>query len=116
MIRRVDKPWGHETIWAVTERYVGKLLSIRKGHRLSLQLHRQKDESIYVLRGILRLTLENAAGDLETLVLGPGETRRIPTGRQHRFEAQEQCELIEVSTPELDDVVRIQDDYGRSDP
>lgn len=116
MRRHVEKPWGHETIWAVTERYVGKLLSIRTGHRLSLQLHRRKDESIYVLRGVLRLTLENDAGELETLRLGPGETRRIPTGRRHRFEAEEECELIEVSTPELDDVVRLEDDYGRRDP
>jgi mannose-6-phosphate isomerase len=112
--RRVDKPWGHEEIWAETDRYVGKILSIRRGHRLSLQLHRRKDESIYVLRGSLRLTLENDGGELEQIELGPGEHRRIPTGRRHRFEAIDDCDLLEVSTPELDDVVRLDDDYGRS--
>ena len=116
MGRRVDKPWGHEEVWAETDRYVGKLLSIRAGQRLSLQLHRRKDESIYVVRGVLRLTLENEHGELELSDLAPGESRRIPVGRRHRFEAIEDCELMEVSTPELDDVVRLEDDYGRADP
>jgi mannose-6-phosphate isomerase-like protein (cupin superfamily) len=111
--RRADKPWGWEEIWAETERYAGKILMIRAGHRLSLQLHRRKDESIYVLAGRLRLTLENAAGELEQVDLPPGESRRIPTGRRHRFEALEETRLIEVSTPELGDVVRLEDDYGR---
>jgi mannose-6-phosphate isomerase-like protein (cupin superfamily) len=114
MARRVDKPWGWEEIWAETESYAGKLLMIRAGHRLSLQLHRKKDESLYVLDGRLRLTLENDAGQLEQLDLGPGESRRIPIGRRHRFEAIDDTRLIEVSTPELDDVVRLEDDYGRS--
>ncbi len=113
MSRRVEKPWGHEEIWAETPRYLGKILAIKAGHRLSLQLHRQKDEAIYVLRGTLRLTLENEAGELEVLDLAPGESRRIAPGRQHRFEAVSDCELCEVSSPEIDDVVRIQDDYGR---
>ncbi len=113
MTRRVDKPWGHEDIWAITDRYLGKILSIRRGRRLSLQLHRRKDESIYVLRGRLRLTLENETGQLEIEELGPGEARRILPGRQHRFEAIEDTELVEVSTPEIDDVVRLADDYGR---
>ena len=114
MSRRVEKPWGHEEIWAETERYVGKVLCITQGKRLSLQLHEKKDESIMVLSGRLRLELENDSGELEVLELGPRETRRIPTGRKHRFGAIEDCELVEVSTPELDDVVRIEDDYGRS--
>ncbi len=113
MTRRVDKPWGHEDIWAITDRYLGKILSIRRGRRLSLQLHRRKDESIYVLRGRLRLTLENETGQLEIEELGPGEARRILPGRQHRFEAIEDTDLVEVSTPEIDDVVRLADDYGR---
>ena len=113
MTRRVEKPWGHEDIWAITDRYVGKILSIRQGRRLSLQLHRQKDESIYILRGRLRLTLENETGQLEIEELEPGEARRILPGRQHRFEAIEDTDLLEVSTPELDDVVRLADDYGR---
>ncbi len=113
MTRRVEKPWGHEDIWAITDRYLGKILSIRRGRRLSLQLHRQKDESIYVLRGRLRLILEDEAGELQAEELGPGEARRILPGRQHRFEAIEDTELVEVSTPEIDDVVRLSDDYGR---
>ena len=113
MARRVEKPWGHELIWAHTDQYVGKVLVIEAGQRLSLQYHEQKDESIYVVAGLLRLHLENDAGVVETEDLGPGDHRRIPTGRRHRFEAIERAELMEVSTPELDDVVRIEDDFGR---
>lgn len=112
--RRVDKPWGHELIWAQTDRYVGKVIAIDPGKRLSLQYHEQKDESIFVMRGTLRLHLENEAGELEIHDLEPGEHRRVPVGRKHRFEAlDERVEVIEVSTPELDDVVRLSDDYGR---
>ncbi len=114
MARRVEKPWGHELIWAHTDRYVGKLLFIQKGQRLSLQYHERKDESILVIRGRLRLELENDGGVLETLELAVGEARRIPPGRRHRFGAIEDCELLEVSTPELDDVVRLEDDFGRT--
>jgi mannose-6-phosphate isomerase-like protein (cupin superfamily) len=112
--RRVDKPWGHELIWAQTDRYVGKVIAIDPGKRLSLQYHEQKDESILVMRGTLRLHLENEAGELEIHDLEPGEHRRVPVGRKHRFEAlDERVEVVEVSTPELDDVVRLSDDYGR---
>lgn len=111
--RRVDKPWGHELIWAHTDRYVGKLLVIETGKRLSLQHHDVKDEWIHVLEGKLELTLEDELGDLHVRELGPGEGARVPTGRRHRYEAVEKATLIEVSTPELDDVVRIEDDYGR---
>jgi mannose-6-phosphate isomerase-like protein (cupin superfamily) len=114
MSRRVEKPWGHEEIWAETPRYLGKILAIRAGERLSLQLHRQKDEAIYLLRGTLRLTLENDAGELEVRELRPGDSARIAPGRRHRFEAVADCELCEVSSPEIDDVVRLQDDYGRA--
>lgn len=114
MSRRVEKPWGHEEIWAETPRYLGKILRILAGQRLSLQLHRQKDEAIYVLRGTLRLTLENDAGELEVRDLGPGASAHIAPGRRHRFEAVSDCELCEVSSPELEDVVRLQDDYGRA--
>ena len=114
MARRVEKPWGYEDIWAETEHYVGKILTIEKGRRLSLQYHERKDESILVIRGRLRLELENDGGVLETLELAVGEARRIAPGRRHRFGAIEDCELLEVSTPELDDVVRLEDDYGRS--
>ena len=112
--RRVEKPWGHELIWAHTERYVGKLIVIEQGKRLSLQKHLRKDESIYVIRGRLRLHLEDDAGVVQALELGPGEHRRIAPGRIHRFEATDaRVELLEVSTPELDDVVRLEDDFGR---
>ena len=113
MGRRVEKPWGHEDIWAETDRYVGKILAITAGQRLSLQYHEKKDESIRVLSGRLRLELEDEHGTLQVIELGPGEGRRIPTGRKHRFGAIEDCELVEVSTPELDDVVRLEDRYGR---
>ena len=111
--RRVDKPWGHEEIWAHTDRYVGKILQIEAGKRLSLQHHEVKDEWIYVLSGRLALTLENEAGVVEERELGPGEGAHVGTGRRHRYTAVETCRLIEVSTPELLDVVRIEDDFGR---
>jgi mannose-6-phosphate isomerase len=111
--RRVDKPWGHELIWAHTDRYVGKILVIEAGQRLSLQRHLVKDESILVSSGRLRLHLEDDEGTVCTEELGPGEHRHVPTGRIHRYEAIDRCTLIEVSTPELDDVVRLEDDFGR---
>lgn len=111
--RRVDKPWGHELIWAHTDRYVGKVLVIEAGKRLSLQRHEIKDETIYVVGGRLRLFLEDDAGVVRTEELGPGEFRHVATGRIHRYEAIERCELFEVSTPELDDVIRLEDDFGR---
>ena len=111
---RIEKPWGYEEIWTHTKHYVGKLLVIEAGKRLSLQFHRVKDESIYVLRGRLRLHLENDEGEIAICELSPGEHRRIRPGRTHRFEAIERVEILEVSTPELDDVVRVEDDYGRA--
>jgi mannose-6-phosphate isomerase len=111
--RYVDKPWGHELIWAVTDRYVGKVLVIEAGQRLSLQRHEIKDESIFVTSGRLRLHLEDDDGVVQVEELGPGEHRHVPTGRVHRYEAIERTELMEVSTPELDDVVRLEDDFGR---
>ena len=111
--RRVDKPWGHELVWAHAEHYVGKVLRIEAGKRLSLQHHEVKDEWIHVLEGRLRLTLGNASGDLEVRDLGPGEGAHVAVRRVHRFEAIETCTLIEVSTPQLNDVVRLEDDFGR---
>jgi mannose-6-phosphate isomerase-like protein (cupin superfamily) len=112
--KRIEKPWGYELIWAHTDRYVGKLLVVETGKRLSLQLHRVKDETIYVAAGKLRLHLENDDGEIVTHDMGPGEHSHIPVGRRHRFEAIERVEILEVSTPELDDVVRVEDDYGRA--
>jgi len=111
--RRVEKPWGHEEIWAITDHYVGKVLVIEAGKRLSLQKHEVKDESILVVSGRLRLYLEDDAGTVQVQELGPGQHRHVPTGRIHRYEAIERVELMEVSTPELDDVVRLEDDFGR---
>jgi mannose-6-phosphate isomerase-like protein (cupin superfamily) len=113
MGERVPKPWGHEDIWARTDRYAGKILFVREGKRLSLQYHREKEETIYVIRGRLRVTLERDNGEIVVFDLEPGQSCHILPGRQHRFEAVEECEIVEVSTPELDDVVRISDDYCR---
>jgi mannose-6-phosphate isomerase-like protein (cupin superfamily) len=112
-MRRVDKPWGHEIIWARTERYVGKRLVIAAGQRLSLQLHERKDEWILVVSGRLLLTLEDDSGALTDREMVPGEDAHVQARRRHRFTAIEPTELIEVSTPELDDVVRLADDFGR---
>ena len=111
--RRVDKPWGHELIWVLTDRYCGKVIVIETGRRLSLQYHERKDESVYVISGRLRLHLEDDAGAMTVRELGPGDSARVPVGRRHRFEAVQRVELIEVSTPELDDVIRVEDDFGR---
>ncbi len=111
--RRVDKPWGHEIVWAHAAQYVGKIIVINTGKRLSLQHHEVKDEWIHVLDGRLALHLENDVGELEVRELGPGEGAHVAVRRVHRFEAIETCTLIEVSTPELNDVVRIEDDFGR---
>jgi mannose-6-phosphate isomerase-like protein (cupin superfamily) len=111
--RRVDKPWGHELIWALTDRFCGKVIVIETGRRLSLQYHETKDEAIYVTSGRLLLHLENDDGEMTARELGPGEAARVAVGRRHRFEAIERVELVEVSTPELADVVRVEDDFGR---
>ena len=111
--RRVEKPWGHELVWTETDRYAGKILVIEAGRRLSLQYHRHKVESILVVSGRMRLELADDAGAIRTEELGPGENRLIPAGRTHRYGAIERVELLEVSSPELDDVVRVEDDFGR---
>lgn len=111
--RRVDKPWGHEIIWAHTGKYVGKLLVIETGKRLSFQYHDVKDEWVHVIEGRLLLTLEDDAGAVVDRELAAGEGAWVPTGRKHRYTAIERATLIEVSTPELNDVVRLSDDFGR---
>ena len=111
---RVDKPWGYELIWARTDRYVGKLLHIEAGHALSLQYHRHKDETLYLLAGSLDLEVGDDEHDLQTIALQPGESVRMWPGRRHRLSARTACDVFEVSTPELDDVVRLADRYGRA--
>jgi mannose-6-phosphate isomerase-like protein (cupin superfamily) len=109
----VTKPWGHEEIFASTERYVGKLLFIRAGEALSLQYHERKEETLRVLEGRLELIAGEDADRLERYELEPGAVFHIPPGSLHRMVALSDCQLVEVSTPELDDVVRIEDRYGR---
>lgn len=111
---RVDKPWGHELIWAKTDRYVGKILHIKAGEALSLQYHRVKDETIMVLSGRLRFE-HFADGESPTATeLGPREPFHITPGLRHRMIAIEDTDVLEVSTTELDDVVRLEDRYGRA--
>ncbi len=111
---RTEKPWGYELIWAKTDKYVGKILHIRKGHMLSLQYHRIKEETILLKSGKMNFIFENHAGILEEIILTPGEAHHVPAGRKHRMIALEDCDVVEVSTPELDDVVRLEDGYGRA--
>ena len=113
--KRVEKPWGYELIWAHTDRYAGKILHIRKGESLSYQYHRIKDESIYLMRGRMELEIGDEKGR-ESRSLGPGACCRISPGTRHRMVALEDCEIIEVSTPELEDLVRLEDKYGRVEP
>ena len=116
MSARVDKPWGHELIWASTDRYAGKILHVRGGEALSLQYHREKDETIMVLAGRLRL-IHFAEGEPPREVeLAPRQPFHIPPGMRHRMIAVEDTDVLEVSTAELDDVVRLEDRYGRTKP
>jgi mannose-6-phosphate isomerase len=111
--RRVLKPWGYELIWAEGDRYVGKILHIERGQQLSFQYHRQKEETIYVFSGVLELQVALGDGPRQTLRLDPGQSFHIPPGLRHRMTAIETCDVLEASTPELDDVVRLEDRYGR---
>jgi mannose-6-phosphate isomerase-like protein (cupin superfamily) len=107
-IKTVPKPWGHETIWAHTDRYVGKVLHIKAGHALSVQYHDRKDETVHLLSGELVYRVQ--MGDsLEDMRLTKGESFRITPGTIHQMEAVTDCDVLEVSTPELDDVVRLSD-------
>ena len=110
---RVDKPWGYELRWAMTDRYLGKIIHVARGQALSLQYHVTKDESILLVSGLLDLVLESEDGHLETHRLTPGMSARIRPGRRHRFVGVEDSDIFEASSPEADDVVRIEDRYGR---
>jgi mannose-6-phosphate isomerase-like protein (cupin superfamily) len=111
-MRRVDKPWGYELVWAETERYVGKILHIDAGKRLSRQYHRQKDETLLVQSGEMDLELGGDA-DRRTRRMRPNDTFHVVPGLIHRMIAVTDVDVIEVSTPELEDVVRLEDEYGR---
>jgi len=105
---KVDKPWGYELRWAITDRYLGKILHINRGEALSLQYHVKKDETVLVERGLLDMELDG-----ETYRMSPGDSVHITPGTRHRMTAVEDTDVFEVSTPEMDDVVRLEDRYGR---
>ena len=113
-VKRVEKPWGYELHWARTERYVGKVLHIKAGHALSLQYHNVKDETIYVYSGKLLYEIE-LDGRMTSREMVPGDSMRVTPKTVHRMTAVEDTDVLEVSTPELDDVVRLEDRYGRED-
>ena len=115
-VRRVPKPWGHEIIWAHTDRYVGKILHITAGQALSVQYHERKDETVYLLSGELKYWVQlEGETDLRDMRLQQGDAFRITPGTVHYMEAVTDCDVLEASTPELDDVVRLADRYGRAD-
>jgi len=109
---RVEKPWGYELHWAHTDRYVGKVIHVNRGHALSLQYHNRKDETIYLWSGRLRFEIE-IDGQLVSRDMQPGESVHITPKTVHRMTAIEDSDILEASTPELDDVVRLEDRYGR---
>jgi quercetin dioxygenase-like cupin family protein len=113
--KRVDKPWGHEIWWARTERYVGKTLHVKAGESLSLQYHNVKDETILIQSGRLLFETRPAGdlGELRRIEMNPGDVFHITPGTVHRMTGLTDCDIIEVSTPELEDVVRLEDRYGR---
>jgi len=113
-VTRVPKPWGHETIWAQSERYVGKILHINAGYELSVQYHNRKDETVHLLSGDIVYRVQREGDDiLDDVRLKVGESFRITPGTIHQMIALTDCDVLEVSTPEIDDVVRLSDKYGR---
>lgn len=110
---RIEKPWGHELLWARTDRYAAKILHVKAGHALSLQYHERKDETLYLLRGTLRFWVGPSPDALEEVPFEPGQSYHLTPGTVHRMEAVTDVDVLEASTPELDDVVRVQDRYGR---
>ena len=111
-VTRIEKPWGYELHWAKTERYVGKILHITAGHALSLQYHNLKEETVYVQSGRLLYEIE-VDGVLTRREMGPGDWIHVPPKTVHRMTAIEDCDILEASTNHLDDVVRLEDRYGR---
>jgi mannose-6-phosphate isomerase-like protein (cupin superfamily) len=114
-VRKVEKPWGHELIWAYTDAYVGKVLFVKAGHSLSLQFHREKDEAWLIQAGRVKLELGDVGATmLNEEIVGPGAAFHYTPGTVHRVTAIEDTTIVEVSTPQLDDVVRLEDAYGRA--
>ncbi|MDP2932371.1 MAG: cupin domain-containing protein [Chloroflexota bacterium] len=114
--KRTEKPWGFELLFAHTPKYAGKVIFVKKGHRLSLQYHEKKDESLYVHEGKALVEIEGKDGRMETVLFEAGGCWRVPPLTRHRLKAVEDTTLFEVSTPELDDLKRLEDDYGRVKP
>ena len=112
-VKTVPKPWGHETIWAHSDLYVGKVLHIRAGQSLSVQYHNQKDETIHLLSGRMVYRVGEIGGALVDIGLEVGQSYRNEPGTVHQMEAVTDCDVLEASTPHLDDVVRLTDRYGR---
>ena len=112
--KKTEKPWGYELLFALTPQYAGKILFVKKGHRLSLQYHNKKDETLYIQQGKALLEIEDEDGNMVKTEALPGIAFRLLPRKKHRFQAIEDTTFLEVSTPELDDVVRLDDDYGRS--
>ncbi len=113
--RRVDKPWGYELIWAETDQYVGKILHVNAGEALSVQMHRVKDETLHLLEGEVRLFVGSSPGNLVDVRLREGESCRVTPETVHTIEAITDADILEASTPHLEDVVRFRDRYGRVD-
>jgi mannose-6-phosphate isomerase len=114
-VKRVDKPWGYELLYALTDRYCGKVIFIRGGEELSLQFHREKDETLYVQSGRVEFEIGDPGKPVDREVVGPGSAFHLQPGTVHRLRALEDTVVLEVSTPELDDIVRLEDRYGRAD-
>jgi mannose-6-phosphate isomerase-like protein (cupin superfamily) len=114
--QKTEKPWGYELLWARTSRYAGKLIFVRKGHRLSFQYHEKKDETIYIHEGEVLIEIGGSDGRMESIPLQAGQSIWIQPGTRHRLQAVEDTTVFEVSTPELEDVRRLEDDYGRAEP
>ena len=112
--RKTEKPWGYELLFAYTPQYAGKVIFVKKGHRLSLQFHSKKDEAMLVYQGKALLDIEDTNGRRDLLTLGPGQSIHLAPLTKHRLQAIEDTTLFEVSTPELEDVTRLEDDYGRA--
>ena len=110
----VEKPWGYEVRWAITDRYVGKILHVKKGEALSLQYHEHKDECLLVVRGTIEMELGVEDGNLKTLRMQEGDSVHLPPLTRHRITAVHDADIYEVSTPEIEDVVRLEDRYGRA--
>ncbi len=113
-VERIEKPWGHEIVFARTEKFAAKVIHVRQGEQLSLQFHREKDEVVYVHEGRIELEIGEPGRQPDVEVVGAGRAFHLAPGVVHRWRELEDTVILEVSTPELDDVVRVEDRYGRS--